>query len=186
MGACWLFPLQVLGILALIQWVCRCSGWCWVMDFSVVVVAHVQPRSLVMGVEVARDSSWRLGGSSPQLETAAAAQGTAVTSDRSCSLSCCLQHHIGRKAVMVGPPLPPRSPPHSGAWPLRRLGILPQRPWGVVTPACIPSCCVHTAPRPLPRPALRGCRALWSGAVSTDRLSRPVCADRYRPDRVLR
>ena len=110
MGACWLFPLQVLGILPLIQWVCRCSGWCRVMDFSVVVVAHVQPRSLVMGVEVARDCSWRLGGSSLQLETAAAAQGVAATSDRSWSLSCCLQHHVGRKAVMVGPPLPPRAP----------------------------------------------------------------------------
>ena len=186
MGACWLFPLQVLGILPLIQWVCRCSGWCWVMDFSVVVVAHVQPRSLVMGVEVARDSSWRLGGSSPQLETAAAAQGTAVTSDRSCSLSCCLQHHIGRKAVMVGPPLPPRAPRTVVPGLCGGLGFF-LRDHGVWShqPASPHAVCTQ---HPVLSPGLLsgGCRALWSGAVSTDRLSRPVCADRYRPDHVLR
>ena len=76
MCACWPFGQHVLGVLPLMQGVCRCGGRCQVMDFSVAVVAPAQPSSFVMGVEAAHDCLWRLGGGSLQLETAPAARGS--------------------------------------------------------------------------------------------------------------
>ena len=127
--ACWLFGQHVLGVL-LMQGVCRCGGRCQVVGFSVAVVAPLQPRSFVMGVEAAR-GGW----------------GRAAASDhsRSQSLSRHPHPHAGRKAVMVGPPLPVRPP----QWCL----------WEAQASSSEPIGCGHTRlqppwPCPLPRPAL--------------------------------